>query len=112
MNNVIVYFVTENGFMNFDLVETCISMFKEKDLIVEDFGMGSSYNMPSYLLGELEENVDKAIVVSFDYNDERFVPVFLVDDNEINSLINALKEADEEDDSLEIIKKVHKYIRG
>ncbi|MDO4188432.1 MAG: hypothetical protein Q4D29_05515 [Lachnospiraceae bacterium] len=110
--DIIVYFVAENGFMNGDLTELFLSNFEEKGYSIKDVGMGSAYNMPIYLLGEIEDHKDEAVVVSMRFDGERPVPMVFFDDEEIESLVEGLNKADKNSDTFDIIVEVHKRIRG
>lgn len=111
-NSIIVYFVAEHGFMNQEMVELFLSNFEEKGYSIEDIGMGSAYNMPIYLLGEIEAHRDKAVVVSFRMDDGRPVPMIFFSKDEVDAVFKALEEADKSDDSFDIITQVHRKIRG
>ncbi len=110
--NIIVYFVSEKGFMNRFFMKLFMEGFQNDGLIIEDIGTGNAYNMPIYLLGEIEEHIDKAVVVSV-YFDEKGQPVPMVffSKDEINALIQRLDKAGENENSFEILKEVHRKIR-
>lgn len=52
---------------------------------LEDFGTGSAYNMPVYLLGAIEGHEDTAVVVAWDMDGNQPHPRFLVEPEEKNS---------------------------
>jgi len=67
--------------------------------------------MPIYLLGEVEENIEKAVVVSFYMDGDRPVPMVFFDQNEVDALIEGLENAGDDADSFDIAKEVHRRIR-
>ena len=77
---------------------------------LDDLGFGSAYNMPVYLLGEIEDHVDSVFVIAWDMDGDTPHPRALVGKKEIMPLIEAL-EADEDGDSWEIAVRVNKEIR-
>ncbi len=108
---IIVYFVAEHGFMDKLYVESFLTMFEKEDYIVEDIGMGSAYNMPEYLLGEIEEHREKAVVVSCRMEGDTPIPMVFFSEDEVNALTEALEKAEKGEDSFEILQVVHKHIR-
>lgn len=78
---------------------------------LEDFGTGSAYNMPVYLLGAIEGHEDTAVVVAWDMDGNQPHPRFLVEPEEIILLIEALEENPDRD-AWEIAVEVNKKIRG
>jgi len=74
--------------------------------------MGSAYNMPVYLLGEISDHYDKAVVVSFDVVNDMPKPMVFFDSNEIDALMKGLEAAKEGEDTFDIITAVHKELRG
>ena len=110
--HIVPYYVTETGAINHNLVSIFEDMFYEKGYMIDDFGMGSAYNMPIYLLGEIEDNFDKAVVVSFYEKEGQMLPIILFDESEIALLAEELGKAGKEEDSYNIIRKVHRELRG
>lgn len=108
--SIVVYFVDENGFMNHNYVKYTIDMFTQKGYTVEDIGMGSAYNMPVYLCGEIAANIEKAVVASYYFKEEQLVPIILFSEYEIDCLLEEL-EADMDGDSFDILKRVHSKLR-
>ena len=83
-----------------------------KEAELEDYGFGSAYNMPAYLLGEIADYPDKAVVAAVDWDEDgRFHPRILADADEINMLIEALDEHQEQD-AWEIVVDINKALRG
>ena len=82
-----------------------------KDADLEDFGTGNAYNMPDYLLDVIEGHEDTAMVVAWDWDDDKPHPRFLVEPSEICPLIDALKE-NPKGDSWKIAVAVNKEIRA
>lgn len=83
-----------------------------RDAELEDYGFGSAYNMPAYLLGEIADYPDKAVVAAVDWDtDGRFHPRILADSDEINMLIEALEQYQDQD-AWEIVVEVNKALRG
>ncbi len=109
---IIVYFVAEDGFMKRAYIQRFLEMFKKNGYVIEDVGTGNAYNMPIYLLGEVEEHIEKAVVVSVSEEDENVKPMVFFSDGEIQALVKRLKTAVEGEDSFNIIKKVHKEMRN
>ena len=107
-----LYILTEKGqILNPDIVNVLIERVTQ-DAELEDFGTGSAYNMPVYLLGEIEDHVDNAMVIAWDRDEDGMPhPRFLVEPCEICPLIEAL-EANEDGDSWEIAVEVNKQIRA
>lgn len=93
-----------------EVVDAIVELVEKRGKIV-DLGFGSAYNMPIYLLGELEGHEEEAIVVSMDWDDEMPHPRFLVEPSEIVPLMEAL-EANQDSDSWEIAVRVNRQIRG
>ena len=83
-----------------------------RDAELEDYGFGSAYNMPAYLLGEIADYPDKAVVAAVDWDEDgRFHPRILADADEINMLIDAL-DKHQDQDAWEIVVDVNKALRG
>lgn len=111
-DHIFTYYVTENGIINHQFMDCYDELFERKGIAIDGFGMGSAYNMPIYLLGELEENFEKAVVISYYVKDDLLRPIVLFDDMEIKVLMEYLEKAGEDEDSYDILKKVHQDIRG
>lgn len=110
--NIIVYFVAEKGFMNREMMELFMEMFTQRGYTIEDIGMGSAYNMPIYLLGEVEEHIEKAVIVSYYMENGRPVPMVFFDEAEVNAVVERLEKAQKGEDSFQILKEVHGVIRN
>lgn len=109
---VTVYFVTENGaFAPQFLVDGFVKMLEDKDFELSDIGLGSAYNMPGYLAGEVEEHIDEAVVYCIGFNEEGFRPMIFASEDEIELLLDALNKADDNDNSWEVCSELHKKIR-
>lgn len=76
---------------------------------LDDLGFGSAYNMPVYLLEEIEEHVDSVFVIAWDMDGDMPHPRALVGKEEIMPLIEGL-EADENGDSWEIALRLIKRL--
>ena len=82
-----------------------------RDAELEDYGFGSAYNMPAYLLGEIADYPDKAVVAAVDWDEDgRFHPRILADADEINMFIDAL-DKHQDQDAWEIVVDVNKALR-
>lgn len=106
-----LYILFEEGhWMQPEIIRILVDqVMKRGDL--EDFGTGSAYNMPVYLLGAIEGHEDTAMVVAWDWDGDTPHPRFLVEPSEICPLIEAL-EANPEGDSWEIAVEVNRKIRA
>ena len=109
---IVVYFVAESGFMQSELSELFLSNFEKNGYVVEDIGAGSAYNMPTYLLGEVVKNIDKAVIVSVRFEDDRPVPMVFFDEDEVDAVVERLEKAGKDEDTFDILVEVHKKIRG
>ena len=106
-----LYILFEEGkWMQPEIIK-CLVEHVTRDAELEDFGTGNAYNMPIYLLGVLENHEDNAIVVAWDWDEDKPHPRFLVEPSEICPLIEAL-EANPDGDSWEIAVAVNKEIRA
>ena len=108
--NIVVYFVTEHGRINFNYNSTFMKILREQGFVIEDFGMGSAYNMPIYLLGEVEENIEKAVVISYYMNEGCPVPMVFMEEKEIAALMEELENAPKDADSFDIVKSAYEKI--
>lgn len=90
------YFLTEDGsLLHPDIINTLLEHTKKYGEIA-DVGTGSAYNMPIYLLGELEEHRAGAIVFAWDWDEDGSPhPRTFFTDEEIGALMEALEEAHE-----------------
>lgn len=109
---IIVYFVAENGFMDIEMSNLFIDNFKSKGYSIIDIGMGNAYNIPLYLLGEIESHIEKAVVVSIRFDDNNPVPMVFFSRDEIDALTEELINSSSEENSFNIITAVHKKIRS
>lgn len=109
-----LYILTKDGaFLKSDYLKILIDITKEDGYLLQDIGMGSAYNMPTYLLDEMEIHLkpeSDVIVVAWDYKDDFPKPMFFAG-NDIFPLRKALFEADKNDNSWNICKEVHGAIR-
>lgn len=106
-----VYILTEEGcFLKPEITQILLDRVME-DAELENFGTGSAYNMPVYLLGEIEDHEDTAMVIAWDMDEDQPHPRFLVGEDEIRLLIDVL-ENNQDGDSWEIAVEVNKAIRG
>ncbi|MCR4743848.1 MAG: hypothetical protein K5894_01310 [Lachnospiraceae bacterium] len=110
-NKIIVYFVFENGAFVPEVLSIYFEMFEKEGYMIEDFGMGSAYNMPEYLLGEIEDHLDKAVVTSFCMDEGDGYSMIFFNKDEVDAVIEGLKAAKPGEDSYDILKEVHKKIR-
>lgn len=110
--NIVVYFVAKNGFMNRELVNHFIQSFEKRGCVIDDIGAGNAYNMPVYLLGEVEAHIDKAVIVSLRFDGENPVPMVFFDENEVAAVVERLEKAEDGEDTFDILAEVHRKIRG
>lgn len=105
-----LYILFEEGKWRQPEIIKLIVDYVTKDAELEDFGTGNAYNMPDYLLDAIEDHEDTAMVVAWDWDEEKPHPRFLVESSEICPLIEALK-ANMDGDSWKIAVAVNKKIR-
>ena len=107
------YFVTEHGgFLAPAYLNILLQQFEDRGWEPQDLGMGSAYNMPVYLLGEMEEHYGQAMVFSLYMEDDGPRIMAFIGKPEIDPLMEALEAAGDDEDSFDICKAVHKKIRG
>ena len=110
MEKTRLYILSKNGTMLHPGIIDLFVKQVEKYGELEDLGFGNAYNMPMYLLGEIEGYVDSSFVVAWDMDQDVPHPRAFVGETEIMALIKALEE-DENGDSWEIAVKLNKKIR-
>ena len=110
MDKIRLYILTKNGvLLPTEITELLVKSAKKYGEI-EDFGCGSAYNIPVYLLGEIEKHIEKTFVVAWDMDGDMPHPRAIIGE-EVLLLIKALQD-DIEGDSWEIAVEVNKKIRG
>ena len=107
------YFVTEHGkFMPREVFSVILNLFEKNGWEPQDLGMGSAYNMPIYLLGEIEDHYGEAIVIAVDMGEQIPKVMAFIEESEIKALTEALEAAGEDEDSWDICCAVHRKLRG
>ena len=105
--NIYAYIVTEDGrILHHKIISMIFDSFLEEDAQIMDIGMGGAYNMPIYLLGEVEAHRDEAVVIRVLIEDDLVKVMIFMEDEEMDVLMAALESADENDDSFEICRRV------
>lgn len=112
MDNMRVFIISEDGTMvNVELADLLIDTVAKRYEIT-NLGIGSAYNMPIYLLGELDGYEDESCVIAIDFDENDMPrPRFLIERPEIELLMNEL-DKQRSRDSWEVAVEVNKAIRG
>lgn len=106
-----IYVLSKEGTMpEIGLVNVIVDMLKEEGEL-EDLGFGSAYNMPIYLLGEIEGHEEDSFVIALDTEGDELRPRFLVGKYEIGALMVAL-EACPNEDAWQLAVDVNKDMRA
>lgn len=108
-----VYILTKNGnFLRPEIIQLLLDNVRKYGEVV-DIGMGSAYNDPLYLLGEIENNPDEVFVIAWDDTeaDQMPRPRALVGEREVVALVHTLEDNMSED-AWEIAMAVNHVIRG
>lgn len=113
MKNAYIKFVTKNGgFINADFIKAVLDMFERHGYKIKNFNCGgNANNMPIYLLGEIEEHYGETIVFAIGAKENDYNPMIFVDNKEIDTLMEALENAEKDENAWEICKRVHKILR-
>lgn len=92
MKKMRLYGLTRNGgFISKVGMREIIRFLQSKDIELYDTGMGSAYNMPEYLVGELENKPEEAIVVIINrIDEENYELKYILGDDAIKGLISVL----------------------
>lgn len=110
MEKIRLYILTKNGTRLHPEIVSLLIESARKYGEPDDFGMGSAYNMPVYLLGEIEGHADSTLVVAWDMDGEMPHPRAFLGRNEVQLLMEAL-EANLDGDSWEIAVELNRRMR-